>query len=201
MSTKRVIDLANKLQHKENERLLEKLPIWITESEDWARKMMGRYGPNGAQKDIEGYRLLYILNHLCPSLYHFHRQPDPKRFMGDIDGYNAAAQKHFLENTQAGLLDSDGTLIQEGVHYDAENLNAFLSEARPYCDKHLEQLWNELEDVPFDDQPESDMTLTQPWHGFPVGTEREDIWRWFGARYTRGVAALLYGRSDSDDTE
>lgn len=78
-----------------------------------------------AQKDVDGYRLLYVLNHLCPSLYHFHRQPDPKRFMGDMDGYNAAAQKHFLENTQAGLLDSDGTLIQEGVCYDAESFNAF----------------------------------------------------------------------------
>ena len=85
MSTRRVTDLAEKLQYKENERLLEKLPIWITESEPWARKMMDQYGPNGAQKDVDGYRLLYILNHLCPSLYHFHRQPDPKRFMGDMD--------------------------------------------------------------------------------------------------------------------
>lgn len=33
MSTKRATDLAEKLQYKENERLLEKLPIWITESE------------------------------------------------------------------------------------------------------------------------------------------------------------------------
>ena len=69
MSTRRVTDLAEKLQYKENERLLEKLPIWITESEPWARKMMDQYGPNGAQKDVDGYRLLYILNHLL-SLIH-----------------------------------------------------------------------------------------------------------------------------------
>lgn len=201
MSTKRVIDLADKLQYKENAYLLEKLPMWIEESEPWAVRMMEQRGPNNAQKDLEGYRLLYILNHFCPSLYHFHRQPDPRRFLGDVSGYNAAAQKHFLENTQVGLVDSNGTLIQEGVNYDVESLNAFLAAARPYCDKHLEQLWDELGDIPFDDQPESDMTLAQPWHGFPVGTEREDIWHWFDERYSRGVAALLYGRSNNDDTE
>lgn len=38
MSTKRATDLAEKLQYKENVRLLEKLPIWITESEPWAKK-------------------------------------------------------------------------------------------------------------------------------------------------------------------
>ena len=196
MSTKRATDLAEKLQYKENVHLLEKLPIWITESEPWAKKMMDKHGPNGAQKDMEGYRLLYVLYHLCPSLYHFYRQPDPKRFMGDMDGYNAAAQKHFLENTQAGLLDSDGSLIQEGVCYDTESFNAFLTVASSYCDKYMESLWHELADVPFDDQPESDMTLAEPWHGFPVGTEREDIWHWFDARYSGGVAALLYGRSN-----
>ena len=124
------------------------------------------------------------------------RQPDPKRFMGDMDGYNAAAQKHFLENTQAGLLDSDGSLIQEGVCYDADNFNTFLAVANSYCDKYLERLWHELADVPFDDHQESDMTLAEPWHGFPVGTEREDIWHWFDTRYSGGVIALLYGRSN-----
>lgn len=196
MSTKRATELADKLQYKENEHLLECLPIWISESKEWAENMMDRHGPNNAQKDLEGYRLLYILNHLCPSLHHFHRQPDPRRFMGDTDGYNKAAQKHFLENTQAGLMGSDGVLIQEGVCYDAESYNAFLSVARPYCDNYLKRLWYELADVPFDDHQESDMTLAEPWHGFPVGTEREEIWHWFDERYSGGVVALLYGRSN-----
>ena len=89
--------------------------------------------------------------------------------------------------------DSDGSLIQEGVCYDAESFNAFLAVASSYCDKYLERLWHELADVPFDDHPESDMTLAEPWHGFPAGMEREDIWHWFDVRYSGGVVALLYG--------
>lgn len=193
MSTKRVIELAQKLQHKENEHLIERLHDWVKQSAGYADMMMTRYGPNEAQKDANGYRLLYILNHYCPSLHHFHRAPDPMRFKGDIDGYNRAMEKHWCENTQAGLQDQDGTLLQEGVVYDTENLNAFLDAVRPYCDAYYRRLWHELGDAPFDDHNDCDMTLAETWHGFPVGTEREDIWHWFDERYSGGVYALLYG--------
>lgn len=76
-----------------------------------------------------GHQLLYILNHLCPSLYHYHRAPDPSAFMGDIEGFNAAQRKHFLENTQVGFTDKDGTLLQEGVEYTKANFNALCETA------------------------------------------------------------------------
>lgn len=129
MSTKRAVQLASKLQNEENARLRLQVFTWVEESKSWAKDMMAKYGPNEAQKDEAGFRLLYILNHYCPALYHFHRKPDPKRFGGDIPGCNQAMQKYWLENTQAGFRDERGNLIQEGVEYSAESLAAFLEEA------------------------------------------------------------------------
>ncbi len=132
MSTKRAIQLASKLQYKENVRLRLQVFAWAEDSKCWAKDMMAKYGPNEAQKDGAGFQLLYILNHYCPALYHFHRKPDPLRFRGDMSGYNRAMQKHWLENTQAGFRDERGNLIQEGVEYSAESLSAFLEEAEKY---------------------------------------------------------------------
>lgn len=193
MSTKRVIDLANKLQYPENQHLFQQVPKFVQNSIPWATHMMEKYGPNEAQKDLDGYRLLYILNHYCPNLHHFHPKPDPRRYGGNLAAYHDAAQKHYFENTQAALVDTDGAVLQEGVVYDAESLAAFLSTALPYCDRYCESLWHEFADAPFDDHDDSDMTLAEPWHGFEAGTEREDIWHWFDELYSKGVYALLYG--------
>ena len=126
MSTKRAIELARKLALPENERLVRLTGLNVRKSLSWAEDMMAKYGPNEAQKDVAGYRLMFVLNHLCPSLHHFHKQPDARRFKGDIEGFNRAAEKHFLENTQAGLVGEDGALIQEGVEYSQESWDAFL---------------------------------------------------------------------------
>ena len=94
-----------------------------------------------------------------------------------------------------GLRDSDGSLIQEGVCYAAENLEAFLS-VPPICDTYFERLWDELSNSPFDNHEDCDMTLSETWRQFPAGTEREDIWHWFDERHTKGVYALLYGEAN-----
>lgn len=86
----------------------------------------------------------------------------------------------------------DHRIIQEDVEYNSKTLDAFLTTAIPLCDDYLKRLWNEFADVPFDDHLDSDMTLVVDWHGFPAGTEREDIWHWFDDRYSKGVYALLY---------
>lgn len=59
-------------------------------------------------------------------------------------------------------------------------------------DKAMEKLWEELEDVPFDEDTDGYLRLSQPWHGFPAGTDREDIWHWFDENHSKGVAWLLY---------
>lgn len=65
-------------------------------------------------------------------------------------------------------------------------------------DRKLEELWDELDGVPFDDDDPtgSDMKLAEDWNGFPKGTEREEIWHWFDRRYSKGVVHLLYCRGN-----
>lgn len=66
------------------------------------------------------------------------------------------------------------------------------------CDKNVEKWWEELADVPFDEQgQEDDMVLAEDWGEFAKGTKREDIWHWFDKHHSRGVAFLLYGEVES----
>lgn len=60
-------------------------------------------------------------------------------------------------------------------------------------DKTLEQLWDELTDIPMNANTEQ--TEEQFLH-FPAGTDREDIWHWFDMRYSKGVAYLLYSGAE-----
>ena len=57
-------------------------------------------------------------------------------------------------------------------------------------DAALEKLWAELEDIPMNPETEC---LEAPFLDFPAGTFREDIWRWFDERHSKGVAYLMYG--------
>lgn len=56
-----------------------------------------------------------------------------------------------------------------------------------YDDEFLEQLWDELEDVPVDE----DECLDIDWQGWPKGTHREEIWHWFDEQHTNGVGWLM----------
>lgn len=133
MSTKRVIELASKLQLAQNERLRSQTAIWVSESKDWASLLIKKYGLNDVQANEEGYRLLYIMNRFCPALYQFHPLPDPKQFGSDIEGCRRAMVQYGIENTPVELRDKNGQLIQEGVEYNAENFAAFIAEAAKYC--------------------------------------------------------------------
>ncbi len=58
-------------------------------------------------------------------------------------------------------------------------------------DKVLEMLWERFADVPMDPQTEC---IEEPFLGWEAGIHREEIWRWFDRRYSKGVAHLLYGK-------
>lgn len=60
-------------------------------------------------------------------------------------------------------------------------------------DKVLQQLWEALADVPMN--PDTEQTEV-PFLHFPLGTVREEIWRWFDERYSKGVAYLLYNGTE-----
>lgn len=54
-------------------------------------------------------------------------------------------------------------------------------------DKEIERLWDELGDIPIDD----DECIEVPFLDFPVGTFREDIWYWFDEHHSKGVGWLM----------
>lgn len=53
--------------------------------------------------------------------------------------------------------------------------------------KALETFWNELGDIPVDD----DGIIQESFLWWPKGTDREDIWRWFDEKYPGGVVKLM----------
>ena len=55
-------------------------------------------------------------------------------------------------------------------------------------DKELEALWDKFGDVPMNPDTEK---MEEPFIHFPAGTDREDIWRWFDERHSKGAAYLL----------
>ena len=55
-------------------------------------------------------------------------------------------------------------------------------------DEELEALWDKFRDVPMNPDTEK---MEEPFIHFPAGTDREDIWRWFDERHSKGVAYLL----------
>ena len=59
-------------------------------------------------------------------------------------------------------------------------------------DRELEELWAELEDIPFDEDEDGRLILSEDWLHFPKGTWNEEIWKWFDQRYSGGVFNLMY---------
>lgn len=57
-----------------------------------------------------------------------------------------------------------------------------------YRSKHILALWNEFGDIPMDPKTEC---ICSPWHGFPTGTSREDIWHWFEKQFRISVGSDL----------
>ena len=64
-------------------------------------------------------------------------------------------------------------------------------DAEKLSDEDLEQLWEELADVPMIPNYEC---IEEPFLIFPRGTERDKIWHWFDEHHSKGVHWLLYER-------
>lgn len=68
--------------------------------------------------------------------------------------------------------------------------NGSVSESRKSELRQAIALWEELEDVPVDEES----LLVVEWRGFEVGTQPEEIWQWFESSYGVSVAEdLMYG--------
>lgn len=58
-------------------------------------------------------------------------------------------------------------------------------------DTKLEELWDELGTISFNEDVENEMILVDDFHIFTKGTPRYHIWHWFDEKYSKGVAYLL----------
>jgi len=65
--------------------------------------------------------------------------------------------------------------------------------SKKYTDSELEQLWEDFGDVPMN--PETEVMAADFLH-FPKGTHREEIWKWFDSKHSKGVHFLLYKGED-----
>ena len=55
--------------------------------------------------------------------------------------------------------------------------------------KELQELWNELSDIPVNENDE----IEEDFPDFPSGTDKFDVWHWFDERCPNGVAEdLMY---------
>lgn len=67
-----------------------------------------------------------------------------------------------------------------------------------YLPKTVKTLWEEFGDVSMDPDTEC---IESTWHGFPAGTHREEIWKWFEETFHVSVAEDLMGLDSNPDAE
>lgn len=120
------------------------------------------------------------------------------KYLLDQASYDITEEQEGLLNLFGGIRDA---LEEQGIevfpiHAAEASLNKDAVEkiADPrQRDAAIAQLWNELEDVPFDFNEESpDGMLAEDWAGFKAGTDRLVLWHWFDKNFSRGVHSLLF---------
>lgn len=56
------------------------------------------------------------------------------------------------------------------------------------CDKFIERLWRENDNIAWVENEQGEMVLDQNWRGFPVGAFNQDDWfNWVDIYHTKGV--------------
>ncbi len=124
----------------------------------------------------------------------------------DVDGnYYNLPNDVIIENPSSELLDAAKRTLE--TYEAAEELEDYLSDKYEFCvfefgveilntpeelDTYLEEKWDELTDVPFNENEEGELFLEGNWFMFDKGKSREEIWHWFDERHSKGVAWLLY---------
>ena len=92
-------------------------------------------------------------------------------------------------------------VIEEVVKKHGGIANTLYGTEQSCSDKHLEKLWEELEDVLFietkdffpDEEHKDDTTLVlaSDWQSFKAGTTVYEIWSWFDENYSKGLKGLM----------
>lgn len=75
--------------------------------------------------------------------------------------------------------------------YEYNRIYDALDDIEPLRDRDgaLEELWGRFEDIPMNPKTEC---IEEEFLGWAAGTSRDEIWRWFDTRYSKGIGYLLY---------
>jgi hypothetical protein len=60
-----------------------------------------------------------------------------------------------------------------------------------YSDKLLQDLWDGMRDIPFDEDGKGELYISKDYGPFKKGEWREDIWRWFDNHHSEGLYFLM----------
>ena len=101
------------------------------------------------------------------------------------------------DNSFEKFLTDNPDIDAEASHYALEILRKEIEEenilsSKEYSDSELENIWDELTDVPFDEDDDGELILSMDWRQFSKGTSRTAIWAFFDEKHSKGVAWLLY---------
>lgn len=61
-------------------------------------------------------------------------------------------------------------------------------------DYDVEKLWKKFKDVPFIEDGNCRLVLSNNWQGWKKGTARSTIMHWFDKHYSRGIHALMWNK-------
>lgn len=80
--------------------------------------------------------------------------------------------------------------LKDDAESDFESIIA--NDKMLYADdiEQAKKLWEQFEDVPMNPETEC---IESDWKGFPIGTNREEIWHWFEEQFNISVAKDLMG--------
>lgn len=78
--------------------------------------------------------------------------------------------------------------LKDDAESDFESIVAYIHDTENI--EQAKKLWEQFEDVPMNPETEC---IESDWKGFPIGTNREEIWHWFEEQFNISVAKDLMG--------
>lgn len=88
----------------------------------------------------------------------------------------------------------DGQEKEKSLIKERERLEMFFEKFNGLTDQKIEDMWKEFTNVPFDEDTEGRLLLSEDWYLWEKGTWNEDIWKWFDENHSKGVGWLFENR-------
>ncbi len=108
-----------------------------------------------------------------------------KRHINEMEGVDSrmvSDEKHGVQAEYDEVFETIGSEEHNAVRNEVES--------NRYTDEYLEELWDELRCIPFDELPDGRVVLAIPWHIFLTGTLQSEILCWFDKQHSKGVKEI-----------